>query len=243
MQRQVITLERFAGNWDREPDFCWFGRPEDPDEAQRWGLYVLEVASNDDPVEQTNCQAIQKDLAKFIKRGVARIEYHSHWAAGTITTLAIRAKTSQNKPTKVFLALQEIDRYLKEEYPVLDEDLLSDIEYERWTESFKSELRCYDFSEVQTILIDEIGLDALQDELYESVRDTSDIESVGEDDIRIALESCHLFCCLDEDKTLELGEPVFKASPCSPGQLRFIEPDTRKPDNCCQFCGEKLERH
>jgi hypothetical protein len=114
-----------AGNWQRFDSFAWFERPDDAE------LYTIVYTTHRDSsaLDRANAKVIADELARFVTRGTVIPQTHSHWAVGHVEGFAIKVLDKRGRVTKAFKTWCDLQARL-EDYPVLDEDLLSEIEQE-----------------------------------------------------------------------------------------------------------------
>jgi hypothetical protein len=127
-----------AGNHRKFDSFAWFGRPDDD---ENW---TLVYTSNRDsgPLDKANAEFIAAELSRFEGRTV-RAESHSHWACGYVDGYAIKVYRADGKVTKAFKVWCDIKAAL-DDYPVLDESRMSELEQEEIDESWDNWI-AYDF--------------------------------------------------------------------------------------------------
>jgi hypothetical protein len=111
-------LEKFAresaGNWTT---WHWFW-PVKPPQPEDWAVFALD--GDGDSIEEANIQIIQAHLSCFVRYDQVR------WLWDT--QVAIRVYTPKRRRiTAAFLEYWDIEGQL-EQFPILDEDLLSGIE-------------------------------------------------------------------------------------------------------------------
>jgi hypothetical protein len=112
------------GNWRKFDSFGWHERPEDADE------YAIVYTHNRDSgiLDRCNAEVIARTLQPFADAGDDVLpEHHGHWACGWIDGYAIRVYRD-GQITPAFQAYAEL-RLRLEDYPILDESRLSDMEY------------------------------------------------------------------------------------------------------------------
>lgn len=137
-----MTAKEFAGNWMKAKNFGWHNQPED---AHLWGHYVL-FHRDSQALDRSNGEVT---LRRFRDRFEEQEgdswneERHSHWAVGHVTALTVRALDPEGNPTPEAELLLEIIDAL-EDYPILDEDHFSSLEYEEALETLQN---CYDVPE------------------------------------------------------------------------------------------------
>src|SRR5579872_3369390 len=114
-----------AGNHAAFNCFAWFDRPED--NPQDWGI-VYTHNRDSGVVERCNAVDIEEALAPFVESGDVTAEHHSHWACGWVDGYAIRV-FRDGEITEAFRTYFDL-RARMEDYPVLNESRLSEMETE-----------------------------------------------------------------------------------------------------------------
>lgn len=118
-----------AGNWRKFESFAWLRRHE-LDDPDNWTI-INTTHRDANLLQQSNAEAIEKEMIKY--RNIDDINKHSasHWAVGWVEGWEIRVFTdeSQTKVTEPFAEICKLNDAL-EEYPILDESDYSDKEYE-----------------------------------------------------------------------------------------------------------------
>ncbi len=145
-----------AGNHRQFDSFAWHDRPDENDE--HWTI-VYTHNRDSGLVEQSNADAIAKELEPFVEAGDVMPEHHGHWACGWIDGYAIRVYYHAHLPADGFAdggeaysgeECREVTEafqtwcYLQHrlsDYPVLDETDHSRREYEAALEAISSEGR------------------------------------------------------------------------------------------------------
>jgi hypothetical protein len=123
-----------AGNHERFDSFSWHSPPDD---AENWT--IVYVRSRDSGLlEQSNSDAIEKELQPFIDAGDVLPEHHGHWAVGWVDGFAIRVWDDDGEVTEAFQAWCYLQERLGT-YPVLDETDYSNREYDATLENIESE--------------------------------------------------------------------------------------------------------
>lgn len=130
---------KMAGNWRKYDSFAW-SRGYDLDDADAWMLWY---SSHRDSgiLARANERIINKRLEPFTDGDDPDVvfERHSHFAVGFLAGLSIRTMTPDGTVTKAFEALCKIMEELHG-YPILDESLFSEMEYEATLENYGSEM-------------------------------------------------------------------------------------------------------
>jgi hypothetical protein len=125
-----------AGNHRKFSDFGWFDRPDDD---ENWMLYYTSNRDSD-LIHKANEIVINDAMRPFSVGDDPDVtfERHGHWAVGYVDGFSIRVYRD-GKITEAFKKLHEL-RLGMDEYPILNESLYSDMEYEAQFECVKSEL-------------------------------------------------------------------------------------------------------
>jgi len=122
------AAKRAAGNWKRFECFIWHEVPKlkDPDAS----TIVYTHHRDSGPLERANAEVIRGLLRPFMEGPDADVwaEIHDHWAVGWIEGYRIRV-FRDGRITNAFRAWYDIACRL-ENYPVLDEHVYSQYEYE-----------------------------------------------------------------------------------------------------------------
>jgi len=124
--------KEMAGNWKKIRDFSWYGQPEDVDE--KWSLFYYSNRDADS-VTRSNAKAFEALADEFPDDVIA--QQHSHCAVGHVDGLVIRVYDKSGEITPAFIKLNEMLESL-EDYPVLDDNDLSDMGYEEFQESWNN---------------------------------------------------------------------------------------------------------
>lgn len=133
------AAQEAAANWQSFDSFSWWGRDEDtiPD-PENWTIY--HTAHRDsDIVDRCNAQEIEKLLQEFVDADEPTVvsTTFSHWAVGWIDALIIRVYAPDGTITPAFSALYDALCSLQD-YPVLNDEALSELEYDETQESWSS---------------------------------------------------------------------------------------------------------
>ncbi len=118
----------------RPSDFGYFGEGDGMFET--WALGPVVETRDSTILEKANRQALEI----FLKSDLSlkedwRITSCSHWAVGWVEHLSFRAVEADGTPTRIAGILHEWFEYLRNEYPVANDDLYSEMEWEathRW---------------------------------------------------------------------------------------------------------------
>lgn len=125
-----------AGNWQKFESFAWHDKPAD---AAHWCI-VYTHNRDSDVLTRSNAEAIHKEMSGFITgrdNASVRAEDHNHWACGWVKGYAIKVYTKSGKVTVAFRKWCELQARLAD-YPVLDEEAHSRMEYEECLETIKA---------------------------------------------------------------------------------------------------------
>jgi hypothetical protein len=132
---ELEEVEEFAyehaGNWRKFSSFAWFNQPED---ALNWAIFYTHNRDSG-TVDRSNAEIIRQRMEPFTEGEDpdAIAEEHNHWAVGWVAGHAIRCL----KGGEVTEAIAEWSRIQDElaEYPILDEDHLSNLEHTETVEA------------------------------------------------------------------------------------------------------------
>lgn len=130
---------------------------------QTWSLGPAILTRDSDVLEKANAIALQHHLEELAKKdkslkGEWEITHASHWAVGWVDHLSFHAIDDAGRPTKIAAILKKWFDALKD-YPVADENLLSEMEAEErdedWENWYAREFRralekLYDIEEVDS---------------------------------------------------------------------------------------------
>jgi hypothetical protein len=122
--------EKLVGNWQKFESFGWGSQPEE--NPENW---TIVYTSNRDSglTDQANAAAIEEIMGQFPEDQVVA-ESHGHWAVGHVDGYSIRVYEPDGTLTPAFKAWAEIQLRLKN-YPILDENRLSEMEFEAAVEN------------------------------------------------------------------------------------------------------------
>lgn len=136
-QELADFAEDLANNHTKMECFAWF-RESELDDSANWGIYYLEHRDSD-VLTRANAQVIQEALDPFAEGEDPDIvfESHSHFLVGHIDGFSIRVYDSEDNITEACKVLHGLLLQL-EDYPILDEDRFSAMEYEEACESWES---------------------------------------------------------------------------------------------------------
>lgn len=130
------TIEEAAkeavGNWKKFNDFGWHDRPDWAEEA-----FLFYVSNRDSELlDQANAKVWEEEMGKFGPNQVTP-EHHGHWAVGFVDGYAIRVRWKNGSLTPAFKKWYELQQQI-DSYPVLDEDLYSQMESDAFVENIES---------------------------------------------------------------------------------------------------------
>lgn len=114
-----------------------FGPPDIEGLFETWSIGPVILTRDSETRERANCEAILIRLEEHPEwEDDWQITRCSHWAVGWVEHLTFRVLDDEGRVSDIFMWLLEIYRAL-EEYPILDEDIFSRLEYEsrlKWIE-------------------------------------------------------------------------------------------------------------
>lgn len=130
------AAKELAGNWKKFESFGWRAQPECADECA-----IIYLSNRDsEPLDKSNEASILEALREFtgcISEGDdVEVQSHNHWAVGYVDGIVIRC-VRDGEVTKAFEVLHGLMMRLAE-YPILDEDDLSEREGEAELEAWES---------------------------------------------------------------------------------------------------------
>lgn len=129
MQSIDEVAREMVGNHLEFESFTWLNRPKD---CEKWTLYYTQHRDSD-LLAQSNATCIAETLDPFCESETdepdAMTVSFGHWGCGWIEGYAIRVFAADGGITDAFKALYELMTRLLE-YPVLDEEDHSRLEYE-----------------------------------------------------------------------------------------------------------------
>jgi hypothetical protein len=122
-----------AGNWRKFDSFSWWERPKDSD---NWALFPHSHRDSG-LLDQANAQALQKLLEPFTEGDDPDVFFPrmNHWAVGWCDHVALRV-LKDGQPTEAFREWLQIQERL-ENYPVLDDTLYGELEYDATVENIR----------------------------------------------------------------------------------------------------------
>ena len=134
MPKQHIAYEamakQLANNHASFESFMWSDEPSD---AQNWCIVHTENRDSG-LMQKANTKVIGKRMKRFVRDGTTREQHFTHWLCGWVDGYAIRVYTPRNVITAAFKEWCRIITEL-ENYPILDDDLYSRMEYDATIES------------------------------------------------------------------------------------------------------------
>lgn len=131
------AAQECAGNWHEFDSFCWYDRPdENPDD---WGI-IYTHNRDSGTIERCNGESIAEALAPFLDSGDVVAEHHTHWACGWVDGFAIRVYRA-GEITEAFRAYFGLLERM-EDYPILDEQRLGEMEAEESAQGWEDWARC-----------------------------------------------------------------------------------------------------
>ena len=148
-----------AGNWEKFNSFCWFEQPDNPKE------WAIVYTSNRDSgsLGRANAIVIAKAMDPYLETDDALAQRHNHWAVGHVDGYAIRV-FRDGAVTDAFCKWMELQERL-DDYPVLDEDVWSEVQQEEINDSWKAWVK-HDFTR------------CLEERFGREVRDDADMEEL-----------------------------------------------------------------
>lgn len=128
-----------AGNWRDFDCFAW-SRGYDLEDADRWCIWYTSHRDAE-LLEQSNEKAINERLQPFSEGDDPDLvfERHSHWAVGHIDGFSIRVFKADGTTTAAFEEFCRIKEAL-EDYPVLDSEDYSEMEFQATLDNYRSEM-------------------------------------------------------------------------------------------------------
>ena len=128
-----VTPEEIAELLKRPSDFAYFGDNEEM--FVTWAYGPVIEHRDTDTVTVSNARQIEKLFEELIRPEHYDITEASHWAVGWVKHLSMKVKREDGTPTRAVKLWKWISNSL-EDYPVLDESDLSELEedekYESW---------------------------------------------------------------------------------------------------------------
>jgi hypothetical protein len=138
-----IVCDENPGCWlveamQQPSSFAYFG--EDDEDRERmfvtWALGPVIEHRDSGLVDRSNAEALRRFLASDPSlEGEYRFTRCNHWAVGWVEHVSFHAYgAAGGEPTRVARIIAEWFRYLREEYPIADDDLHSEMECEETSE-------------------------------------------------------------------------------------------------------------
>jgi len=134
---EVLDLaNELAGNWKRMDSFAWF-REIEIDDSNKWAIIYTHHRESG-LLDRSNAGVIGKAMMPFTEKDNddpdVVIETHSHFAVGWIAGFSIRCLDQDGSVTEAFRRYAELNEAM-DQYPILDEEDLSNREYEATVEN------------------------------------------------------------------------------------------------------------
>lgn len=219
----------FASNWKEWPDFAWRNNADDvPDEeAHLWGIY--HPAHRDSTaIDRCNAESIREALQDYIDSDPPTVvdTTFNHWAVGYVDAIIVRVYGDNGDITPAFSVFYDLMCRLQD-YPVLDESKLSEMEYDEFLESWASWGRS-DFVR---------GLDRLVQGWIADTYDAQESESDVERQLREAQE---LFCPHTGIPTLVCACGACHTVNPDDVQHRFDNLDRDAIDRLWYYCADRI---
>lgn len=122
-------------------DFIYYG---DYPVGKTWGIGPLTDYRDADTITRANGIALKKSLESHPEWDEQwTIESFNHWAVGWVENIIYQVINDEGNLTKVAQFLLDWQRKL-EDYPVADEDLLAQLEYEELRDTIHLQIGCTD---------------------------------------------------------------------------------------------------
>lgn len=135
----TLTPEEIKKALARPSDFGYFGK--DDGMFETWALGPVIEHRESDALERSNAEALKRYLATMPELANDwRITGCSHWAVGHVDHLSYRVVNDEGKPTRMAQIVKGWFAYLRDVYPIADEDLFSEYEQEDADQTWKN---CY----------------------------------------------------------------------------------------------------
>ena len=200
MTEENKIADQAAGNWRLFDSFAWHTQPTDcpPEDCTHIGISHRDSEA----IDRVNAEIIEKE---FKESPNAWIETHSHWAVGYTNVLVILVYNEMGLITRAWRKWLEIKAQL-DEYPSLDDDRLSEVEYNEaweWWEREATSL-CIEKNEEEKLDWDQPFSDAF--DLAFSSHSFHDQDYPDDDEVMVALASVGLLReDLYEEETCDCG--------------------------------------
>lgn len=132
----------YAGNWMKQSDFGWSGKPEH--KPENCGLYYY-LNRDSEISAQSNAEQIKEILAGYIgwmdgDGADIEIQTHNHWLCGWVEGLVIRVYDDEGNITPAFDTFYWAVLEPLENYPLLNEEDYCQREYDEQHECIKDNL-------------------------------------------------------------------------------------------------------
>lgn len=131
-------VQELTGNYAKFGCFAWWGRPDDP---ENW--YIHYTSNRDSGIL---CKANERVILEHFQRNFYRtknknwhLEQHSSSLCGYLDAIVIKVTNSKKEITKDFKEICKIIHYLEDYYPILNEDLYSEMEDDALIENIEME--------------------------------------------------------------------------------------------------------
>lgn len=128
--------EDMVGNWAKWGSFAWFDDREDRHEHAIFNFRHRDSTL----IEQSNGSVMIERLKQYLEDedGDIEIQRHSHCMVGWIECFVVRVYSESGEVTEAFAKLAEMILDARE-YPILDEDKYSELQFEVSWENFKQQ--------------------------------------------------------------------------------------------------------
>lgn len=132
-EHYIQMAKELANNHSKFNAFCWASPPDD---AEKWCLVHTQTRDSG-MLAKANSEAIHKVLQKYIRIGHVIPQSFGHWLCGWVSGYAIRVYSKRgNTITAAFKTWCNLAQAIAD-YPVLDNDLYSRMEYNAALDSIK----------------------------------------------------------------------------------------------------------
>ena len=135
-QKELESLaQEAAGNWQEFNSFSWHDEPEEG--GENWTIVHTE-SRDSDLVAKSNAKAIQAEMDKPEFKDDVLPQHFNHWAVGWVDGYAIRVYDDKGEITPAFERWCQLVKAL-EDYPLLDDQDHSQMEYDETIENISDE--------------------------------------------------------------------------------------------------------
>ena len=135
---------------------------------------------------QANYRAVLKDLTEEFPDDVTEATF-GHWTYSTYQTIKVRVVDENGAITKAFAKAESIERSLAEQYPVYDEELLSQMESELLDEYLDDVIQDVERDKSNELEQDWVASDKWKDAFRQFIYEqASSIDGVWQEDIKKA---------------------------------------------------------